>query len=434
MENRVVSPSNGNESPLSSEMIKAVARDAGAGDVGIVDMGRASMAPYKEGLGRVMHDTRSLVVLAQGVHQPALQSQVHGVADQEFKRVWDKLKNILGRVVEQLGEQGIKAVALPVGFPMEMKKWPDPIWVTNEKLFAVEAGLGQMGKNRLVLHPRWGASMVLGTLVLADHCDAYDQPMADSPCTHCGLCAAVCPTGAVKSGDDFDFSACYSHNYRERMGGFQNWVEQVVESRSVGAYRRRVSDGETLSMWQNLSIGPQTQCDRCMAVCPAGGGAMAEFLQDRKAYVENHVKPFRQMVETIYAVKGSDAEHHVLTHFPEKRVKPISNGLRPLSIDMFLSSLPRMFQSHGAKGVAGTFHFTFTGEECREGTVVIRDQTLTVDEGLVGRADLHVTADSRTWLDFLGKEIGLVKALITRKIRFKGALPLLKAFGRCFPS
>ena len=45
--------------------------------------------------------------------------------------------------------------------------------------------------------------------------------------------------------------------------------KQVVDSKSHADYRRRVSDEETISMWQHLAIGAQTRCDRCMAVCPA---------------------------------------------------------------------------------------------------------------------------------------------------------------------
>jgi hypothetical protein len=56
------------------------------------------------------------------------------------------------------------------------------------------------------------------------------------------------PTGFKKHGT-FGFMACYSHNYRERLGGFQNWVEQIVASKDQGDYRRRVSDSETISMW-----------------------------------------------------------------------------------------------------------------------------------------------------------------------------------------
>ena len=93
-----------------------------------------------------------------------------------------------------------------------------------------------------------------------------------------------------------------------------------------------------------------------------------------------------------------------------------------------------MFQRGAAKGLNATYHFTFTGQEEREATVVIRDQTLQVTDGLEGRAELHVIADSQTWLRYLHKEANLVWALLRRKIRIQGSPRLLLAFGRCFPS
>jgi len=47
---------------------------------------------------------------------------------------------------------------------------------------------------------------------------------------------------------------------------------------------------------------------------------------------------------------------------------------------------------------------------------------------------LHVTADSQTWIKFLSKEVNLIKALATRKIKIKGSPKLMMAFARCFPS
>jgi putative sterol carrier protein len=59
---------------------------------------------------------------------------------------------------------------------------------------------------------------------------------------------------------------------------------------------------------------------------------------------------------------------------------------------------------------------------------------LAVRDGLEGKPDLHVTADSQTWIKFLAKEINIVKALVTRKIKIKGSPKLMKAFAKCFPS
>ena len=64
---------------------------------------------------------------------------------------------------------------------------------------------------------------------------------------------------------------------------------------------------------------------------------------------------------------------------------------------------------------------------------MIRDRKLTVADGHVGQADLHVTADAKTWIGVLKKEKSVVWALLRRKIRLKGPLKLLVAFGKCFP-
>ena len=92
--------------------------------------------------------------------------------------------------------------------------------------------------------------------------------------------------------------------------------------------------------------------------------------------------------------------------------------------------------THGGRQSAGldaTFHFTFTGHEQRQATVVIKDQKICVEDGHVGKPDLHVTADSQTWIGFLRKEKNVVWALLQRKIRLDGPLKLLVAFGKCFP-
>jgi len=145
------------------------------------------------------------------------------------------------------------------------------------------------------------------------------------------------------------------------------------------------------------------------------------------------VRPLQDKEETIYVTKNSDAEDHVAKRFPHKKIKHVGNTLRPNSIAVFLKGLPNVFQPGKSAGLNATFHFTFTGQEQRQATVVIKDQTLSVKEGHVGQPDLHITADSQTWIGFLRKERNVVWALLRRKIRLDGPLKLLVAFGKCFP-
>jgi ferredoxin len=317
---------------------------------------------------------------------------------------------------------------------MNMAKWPGKMWPISHKIIAMAGGLGQIGHHRLVIHPRFGSFIVLGTLLLDREALVYDQPLDYNPCLECRLCVAVCPVGAIAPDGHFNFTACLTHNYRDRLGGFQDWVERVVTSRDVASYRRKVSDPETTSLWQSLSYGICNKSSYCLAVCPAGEEVIGPFLDDRQAYVNEVVKPFQENVESVYVVPGSDAQAYVSKRFPHKKVRLVGNGLRAGSVRSFLEALPILFQREQAEGLNATYHFTFTGSEDLAGTVDIRHKQISVQPGHVGNADLSLTADSRTWVEFLAKEKGLLPALLQRKIRLKGSPRLMKQFARCFPS
>lgn len=144
-------------------------------------------------------------------------------------------------------------------------------------------------------------------------------------------------------------------------------------------------------------------------------------------------QPLQDKEETIYVSRNTDAEEHVAKRFPHKKIMHVGNTLRPNSIDVFLRGMTNVFQPGKSAGLNATFHFTFTGNEARTATVVIQDQKLSVTDGHAGEPDLHVTADSQTWIGFLRKERNIVWALLRRKIRLAGPLKLLVAFGKCFP-
>lgn len=129
---------------------------------------------------------------------------------------------------------------------------------------------------------------------------------------------------------------------------------------------------------------------------------------------------------------GSDAEAHVAQCFPHEKIRRVRNGIRPPSIEVFLRTLPLVFQRQKSKELNATYHFTFTGDEEIDATVVIANRSITVKAGLIGQPDIHVTVDTRTWIEFLAKERSIVWALIRRKIRIKGPLSLLSKFGKYF--
>ena len=186
-------------------------------------------------------------------------------------------------------------------------------------------------------------------------------------------------------------------------------------------------------MWQSLSFKANYKAAYCVAVCPAGEDVIGPFLDDRRGFLEGVVDPLKAKEEPVYVISGSDAEEHVAKRFPRKTVRRV-RGLRATSIRGFLFGMKLTFQREASRGLSATYHFAFTGREPAEATVILRDRTITVQNGLVGEAQVRITADSETWLGFVAKERSLIWALLLGKIRVRGPLRLLIAFGKCFPS
>lgn len=421
--------------PLDSAWLRQLCLEAGADDVGFVESDRAELSDQRETIRAAFPHTRTLISLVCRMNREDIRSPARSVSNVEFHRTTDHLNDVARRIVATLERRGIRAMNPASGFPMEMEHFPGgKIWVVSHKPVAVAAGLGHMGIHRNVIHPKFGNFILLDTILMDAEVTAYDHPLDYNPCLECKLCVSACPVGAIGSDGYFDFSACYTHNYREFMGGFTDWVETVVESKRAGDYRRKVEDPESASMWQSLSFGPNYKSAYCMAVCPAGEDVIGPFLEQREEFLKDVVRPLQSKKETVYVVKDSDAENYAGHRFPHKRVKRVHNGLRVRSIRTLLAGMPNTFQRHKAEGLNATFHFTFTGEEPCLATVTVRNKTLQVQDGHQGRADVHLIADSQAWLGFLAKERSLVWALLRRKIRIKGSPRLLLAFGKCFPT
>jgi len=420
---------------IDSAWLRRLALDCGADDVGLVEITRSAVDPQREEILKNYPWTRCLLSFVVRMAREPVRGAPRSVANLEFHRAGHEVNAVGAAIVAKLEARGVRAVNPSMGFPMEMYQNPGHgIWVVSHKPVAVEAGLGHMGIHRNLIHPEYGNFVLLGTVLIDCEATDYDHPIEYNPCLECKLCVAACPVGAIGPEGSFNFSSCFTHNYREFLGGFSDWIEQVADARDAIDYRRRVSEPETASMWQSLSHGANYKSAYCMAVCPAGEDVIGPYLRDKQRHLREVVRPLQERAEPVYVVPGSDAEAVARRKFKNKTVKPVSNGLRSRSIAGLLNFMPYVFQPNQSRGLDAVFHFSFTGTENREATITIKDRTVDIQDGLIGKPDVHVTADAKTWLGFLAKEKSLPVALITRRIRLKGNPRLLLAFSKCFPS
>lgn len=87
-----------------------------------------------------------------------------------------------------------------------------------EKSYARRAGIGWIGRQSLIVNPKFGSMMHLGELVIDVEVDEYDKPLEGVGCGSCRRCVEACPNGAILENRTIDARRCISCRTIERVG------------------------------------------------------------------------------------------------------------------------------------------------------------------------------------------------------------------------
>jgi len=134
------------------------------------------------------------------------------------------------RMVRWIERSGCSALAIPAS---QIVDWQSQRAHLSHKKIGALAGIGWLGRNNLLVHPRFGAQFRLAT-VLTDMPLRVGRPHAGD-CGTCRACVTVCPAGAIhETVADFDHGACF-----QTLKGFQqkNIVGQYICGVCVKACR-----------------------------------------------------------------------------------------------------------------------------------------------------------------------------------------------------
>lgn len=191
----------------------------------------------------VLPGVRSLLMLGVS-YQRVLKSfenhpvqELSGIA--EYARGED-YHHWIRRRLKKLGELHRKI------FPEEQCRGAVDTAPILERQFAVEAGLGWIGKNTMLINERFGSKFFLASLLSTVELDFSKSEPEKSRCGDCRRCRDVCPTRAIVEDYVLDARRCLNYWSIEYFGSFDDIPHEIRERLNHRFYG----------------------CDCCQDVCP----------------------------------------------------------------------------------------------------------------------------------------------------------------------
>lgn len=238
--------------PLSSEALRAAAREARFSLVGFAEALPIDAAPLRAWLAkghaadmdwmhrnveerldpaRVVPGVRTVMALGISYRRPANErSRIASYArgrDYHYAHR-DRMRKLRKKLLEMDPTVRIYA-CVDTGMAME-------------KVWAERAGLGWIGKNGLLINPEFGSWVTLSVMFFDRSVDVYDKPH-EFLCGDCVRCLNGCPTGAFASPGVVDARLCLSYQSIENRGDVPEPLRKGFVGRIFG-------------------------CDICQDVCP----------------------------------------------------------------------------------------------------------------------------------------------------------------------
>ncbi|HOW70602.1 MAG TPA: tRNA epoxyqueuosine(34) reductase QueG [Phycisphaerae bacterium] len=218
---------------------------------------------------RLLDGARAVIVLADSYWQKASPHPSSKDAGEPRGRIaryaWGRdYHRVMRKKLDRLAE----AMRATIAEPLQVRCCVDTAPII-EREAAAAAGLGWIGKNTLVVHPRLGSFFFLGAVVTTLDLEP-GQPMTDH-CGTCRRCLDACPTGALTAPYQMDARRCVSYltiehrsdipgDLAARMG---DWVygcdvcqEVCPRNRSIPVTREpayEVQDPDALAPWPVLT-------------------------------------------------------------------------------------------------------------------------------------------------------------------------------------
>lgn len=254
---------------LTAEEVKEFALKEGADIVGIADALRVPESYPPRPPQRLMPEAKAVVVFGVAMLGGGLESGNWHVANAQTIALYHEVSRIGYRIGRFLEKAGYRALMVSPAEPFEMSRETRGLVAElSLRHCAVAAGLGVLGKSRLLLTRDFGPRVNLGAVVTNAPLPA-DSPLEEELCSECRTCIDNCPAKAISEEGQVDTVKCLLHSQRYGLGNFIRYLTEILP-KPVEEKQKALRDPEFWRYYQRMICGVNYNCAGCVLECPLG--------------------------------------------------------------------------------------------------------------------------------------------------------------------
>jgi len=261
---------------IDAQDLKKLIYAEGIDLAGIADAQNLMLADPPRPATDLMPTAKSVIVMAVAhslgaVYAPDIMLWTR--SKMQTSRLLDATAEKIGRLLER---EGFLSLPVSADKPVEIfkinpktgKKFRQTraLGFISLKHAAMSCGMGEIGKNNLLLTPEFGPHQRLCAIITEAPLEP-DSTRDFDLCKNCGRCVKACPSGALKD-DGYDVDPCFvywSYGFKRLPpASFREWPGYIRMLRHH--FKKRdllVESGQTY-------ITDVDNCIECMRACPVG--------------------------------------------------------------------------------------------------------------------------------------------------------------------
>ena len=262
---------------INAHNIKKILHDESIDIVGIADAQNLILAHPPRPATALIPSARSVIVMAVAHSLGAAYSpdvMLWTRSKMQTSRLLDAAAEKIGRMLER---EGFLSLPISADKPVEVfKQNPETgrkfrqtrtLGFLSLKHAAITCGMGELGRNNLLLTPEFGPHQRLSAIVTEAPLTA-DSRRELNLCQDCEKCIEACPSGALKA-DHYDVDPCFvywAYGFKrlppDRFWKWPGYIRML---------RQHLKRRDPLVEGAQTYITDVDNCIECMRVCPVGG-------------------------------------------------------------------------------------------------------------------------------------------------------------------